>query len=122
MNKYTDCHECGHHIGNHGADHAGACGDKSISSYRAAESLGCPCTKTQEELKAYVETFDTRTCVACGLGRVTAVTQGVWSHGRNGCVKELGRRFLKMERDLLSRRAAIQDQKERNSGKRHQSS
>jgi hypothetical protein len=122
MSEYTDCYECGHKHSNHGANHEGACGGKSISSYYGAESLGCPCAKTQEELAAYVETFDTRTCVHCGLGRVTAITQGVWSHGREGCVKELGRRFLKMERDLLSRRAAIQDQRERNNGKRHKQS
>jgi hypothetical protein len=122
--KYTDCPECGHHRSIHRTREAA---DRLHRLERctwagATNSLGvpvpgtrCDCTKTQDDIDDYIATFDDRTCIYCGFGRVTNSVTAGYSHGfdRDGCIRVMGQRIRELEQALFSRRAAIQDQKER---------
>lgn len=122
VDKYTECPECGHHRSLHKSRRV----DRFYCGYGGtSDALGskirpghCECTKSKEDIDAYVATFDTRTCDLCGLGNVSESNGRDWSHGDvHGCMRAMGKKVRELEREMFSRRSAIRDQKEKRNGK-----
>jgi hypothetical protein len=122
--RYTDCPECGHHRSIHRTRAAYTALERCTWA-GATNSLGisipgtrCACTQAQEDIDDYIATFDERTCAYCGFGRVTASEVNGYTHGpnRDGCIRVMSQKIRELEQALFSRRAAIQDQKERKNG------